>query len=188
MVASSVGGLMLTVTEACQFSCDSSVPSRPRLSSRHSIRQVAPERGSTETTCTLTVSVSARLNGSLWENQSLSVRTPAPLRSIIAYASLINVRYISPTNGERIPELVGLDDVGHDAVLRSNPDDAGDGEKGDAEGGESSQAPGMGLRDVAAVSFVPLGSGRNVYSGMWAIGIEDGGVCRSFHRRRGSIS
>ena len=43
----------------------------------------------------------------------------------------------------------------------------------------------MGLRDVAAVSFVPLGSGRNVYSGMWAIGIEGGGVRRSFHRARG---
>ena len=43
----------------------------------------------------------------------------------------------------------------------------------------------MGLRDVAAVSFVPLRSGRNVYSGMWAIGIEGGGVRRSFHRARG---
>jgi hypothetical protein len=61
MVASSVGGLVLRVTEACQFSWDSSVPARPRLSSRHSIRQVAPDKGSTETTCTLTVSVSAPL-------------------------------------------------------------------------------------------------------------------------------
>jgi len=32
------------------------------------------------------------------------------------------------------------------------------------------------LRDVAAVSFVPLRSGRNVHSGIWAIGIEGGGV------------
>jgi hypothetical protein len=31
IVASSVGGLVLTVTEACQFSCDPSVPSRPPL-------------------------------------------------------------------------------------------------------------------------------------------------------------
>jgi len=130
------------------------------------------------------VPVSARLNGSLWDNRERpdagafdrpSIRVFDQRRSAATstyHGPHIGIQAgklrpdqrgsaggaISATNA-RHPELVRLDDVGHDTILRPDPNDAGNGEKGDAEGGESGEAPGVGLRDVAAVSFVPLRSG-----------------------------
>ena len=65
MVGSSRGGLKLMVTVAWYWTEVSALPSRPRLSSRHSMRQLSPAIGSTDWTSTDIVSFLARSKGSL---------------------------------------------------------------------------------------------------------------------------
>jgi hypothetical protein len=65
-------------------------------------------------------------------------------------------------HGERLPELVDLDDVGHELRLAANVDDPADAGQRDQQRQDAEQLPGLACRNDAADVLVPGTASRQV--------------------------